>query len=386
MNWGGVLMPDETEPQFPPSNNGPQTPKRKSRLTSDVVDGMDLGGGGAIKPAAADTSAGSSCHPAPVGGGQRDSRRNTADPSPSLSPPASSPPESSSRAQHQISPREISIPPAAIVGVIVVVVVGILGFAFFGMVAGGNRPASDQPSGLTQIFGQQQTLTAKQIFDNSKSSVVTLAVETLKPVLVKAQGGVSIGVQEKGGIGSGFFVQPDIVATNCHVVGKPKDLELLKGGLAKITAKPGLHPIQQILWKDSDRDLALVYVPGTDAKPLPLGDCTKLQVGDSIYAIGSPIGMEGTITPGIISHETWRTFNNANWLQHSAPIDHGNSGGPLLNSHGEVIGINTLKIGEGAIFFAVPAFEIQKALDNPQVKEKLAIIQKQQRGGFYVDK
>src|SRR5215471_1582399 len=71
VNWGGVLMPDETEPQFPPSNNGPQTPKRKSRLTSEVVDGMDLGGGGAVKPAASDSSAGSACDPAPVGGGPR---------------------------------------------------------------------------------------------------------------------------------------------------------------------------------------------------------------------------------------------------------------------------------------------------------------------------
>src|SRR5262249_23497940 len=157
-------MPDETEPQFPPSNNGPQTPKRKSRLTSDVVDGMDLGGGGAIKPAPADSSASSCCDPAPLGGGQRDSRRNTADPSPSLSPPASSPPESSSRAQHQISPREISIPPAAIVGVIVVVVVGILGFAFFGMVSDGNWTASDKYYGLTQIFGRHIKPIATQVF------------------------------------------------------------------------------------------------------------------------------------------------------------------------------------------------------------------------------
>ncbi len=136
-----------------------------------------------------------------------------------------------------------------------------------------------------------------------------------------------------GGIGSGFIVSQDgLIITNSHVIKEAGDVVsvLLNDGRAVIADVVGFDP-QGI-------DLAAVKIRGASNLPtLKLANLNSLQVGQSVYAIGSPHGIHNTYTTGIIS----QIYPRRKLVQHSAPINPGNSGGPLLNSRGEVIGVNT---------------------------------------------
>jgi serine/threonine protein kinase/S1-C subfamily serine protease len=178
--------------------------------------------------------------------------------------------------------------------------------------------------------------------------------------------------------GTGFFVRPDIVATNCHVACPANAGEAgFAGGTAQVFDKKGKMLISdKPLIIDQLNDVALLYVPGTDAKPLPMQtDYSKLAIGQRVFALGSPEFMDASITQGIISADKLRDEppnHLANvFLQHSAKIDHGNSGGPLIDTNGQVIGINQGMMGNGAVNLAVVARCIEVLLDKPSVQEKM---------------
>lgn len=193
-------------------------------------------------------------------------------------------------------------------------------------------------------------------------------------------------------IGSGFFIRPDIVATNWHVVSRPSiGTAGFAGGLAQITDQPAKYTItDKPIASDKEHDLALLYVPGTNAKALDMQlDYGALKVGEPVYALGSPKGLAGSLSEGLISSDKLRGSNPTDpdspklYLQHSAKIDHGNSGGPLVDARGRVIGINTAGLGNGAINLAVVTRFVDELLKKPEVQAKIEEFQKKSQSDLH---
>jgi S1-C subfamily serine protease len=159
------------------------------------------------------------------------------------------------------------------------------------------------------------------------------------------------------GAGSGFVIDPrGYILTNHHVVEGARTVSVRFSGGASRDA--------QVIGTDRGNDLALLKVDLPPGVPVaPLGDSDLVGVGDTAIAIGSPFGLDQTVTQGIISavHRTWAPGNGRarrNLLQTQAPINPGNSGGPLLNTQGEVIGVTSMiespVRGNVGIGFAIP--------------------------------
>jgi putative serine protease PepD len=181
------------------------------------------------------------------------------------------------------------------------------------------------PSTETANVRSGSTLTVNEIYRRSKQGVVDITVS----------GG---GSEAEG---SGFVVDKrgDIV-TNQHVVSG--------GGSIQVEFSDGRKAPARLVGQDSSSDIAVirVSVSSSELHPLRLGDSSKVQVGDGVVAIGSPFGLAGTATTGIVS-ATDRSIKAPNnytitgAIQTDAPINRGNSGGPLLDAHGNVIGVNS---------------------------------------------
>ncbi len=152
-------------------------------------------------------------------------------------------------------------------------------------------------------------------------------------------------------LGSGFIIDEDgYIVTNNHVIEDADDIKVKLANGEEFDAK--------VIGRDSKTDLALIKIPKSkDLKPLPWGDSKKMQVGEWVVAIGSPFGLEQTVTAGIVSAKG-RTIGSGpydDFIQTDASINQGNSGGPLINLKGEVVGINTAIIAGGqGIGFAIP--------------------------------
>ena len=160
-----------------------------------------------------------------------------------------------------------------------------------------------------------------------------------------------VSVTDPGvGLGSGVIVRADgIIITNAHVVGTASRVEV---GLADGRQIPG-----QVLGRDPTVDVAIVRVQLTGLPTAPLGNSDKLEVGQTAIAIGNPIGLDRTVTTGIISaiNRSPRGFELGGLIQTDAAINPGNSGGPLLDSQGRVIGINSAILqGTTGLGFAIP--------------------------------
>ena len=148
-------------------------------------------------------------------------------------------------------------------------------------------------------------------------------------------------------IGSGFVIDEGVVVTNFHVV------ENSKGGIVKIIGDQKKYRISGIIEIDKKNDLAILSVSGLIAPKVKIGDYSKVGIGDNIYAVGNPRGLEGTFSQGIVSGI--RDFEGEKLLQITAPISPGSSGGPILNSNGEVIGVAVATIQNGQnLNFAIP--------------------------------
>ncbi len=165
------------------------------------------------------------------------------------------------------------------------------------------------------------------------------------------------GTEDLGGVGSGFIVDSDgYILTNSHVIANGNAKEI------KVLFENGDQVNGRVLWFDPALDLAIVKVDITGLPAMELGDSDQLKVGELAIAIGNPLGLDfqRTVTSGIISGLNRSIAVDQNTvledlIQTDASINRGNSGGPLLNSNGEVIGINTAKTqaGEG-LGFAIP--------------------------------
>ena len=176
------------------------------------------------------------------------------------------------------------------------------------------------------------------------------------------------GVREAQGIGSGFLINAEgQILTNNHVVSGSNNVEVTLPDQTRYKA--------EILMKDSHNDLAVIRIvdpKGKKLKFLNLGDSDGLQVGQKVLAIGNPFGLSGTLTTGIVS-SLGRTIHGENqdldgMVQTDASINSGNSGGPLLDSQGNVIGINTAIYGPNGgsvgIGFAIPINRAKAVLND----------------------
>lgn len=181
------------------------------------------------------------------------------------------------------------------------------------------------------------------------SKVVVNVSQLLRPAVVnlRAKRGA------RGGAGSGmFFTSEGLILTNHHVIGASKSL--------RVRMLDGEEAVGKVVGSDPWTDLAVVKVDRADVPHVKLGDSRSLQVGQLVVAIGSPYGFDSTVTAGVISAlgRSLRSVSGhlvENVIQTDAALNPGNSGGPLVDSFGNVIGVNTaiIQMAQG-ICFAIP--------------------------------
>jgi S1-C subfamily serine protease len=164
-------------------------------------------------------------------------------------------------------------------------------------------------------------------------------------------------------LGSGFIVSPDgEIVTNYHVIKEAKS------AIVRL-ANGAFFPVNGVLASDADKDLAIIKVGGKNLPFLTLGDVDKLHIGDHVVAIGSPLGLEGTVSDGIVS--ALRAGYHEKWIQTTAPVSHGNSGGPLLDMNNNVVGVITWGFQEGQnLNFAAPCSEVKALLAKAHEQAK----------------
>ena len=163
------------------------------------------------------------------------------------------------------------------------------------------------------------------------------------------------------GVGSGFIISPDgYVLTNAHVVEGADEVYVTLTDKREFKAK--------IIGSDKRSDVAVVKIEGSNLPRLTFGDSNKLRVGEWVIAIGSPFGLENTVTAGIISAKARDTGDYLPLIQTDVAVNPGNSGGPLINLRGEVIGINSQIYsrsgGYMGISFAVPIDEAMRVSEQ----------------------
>ncbi len=173
--------------------------------------------------------------------------------------------------------------------------------------------------------------------------------------------------QFQHGIGSGVIISPDgYIITNNHVVADATDIKVTLGDRRILSAK--------LIGTDPLTDLAVIKIEGSNFPNVPLGDSSQLRPGQTVLAFGNPFGFRFTVTRGIVSAlNRPNPYNDdprkpGQYIQTDAAINQGNSGGPLVNARGEVIGINTFLISPSGSFagmgFAIPTQIVQPTVDS----------------------
>jgi S1-C subfamily serine protease len=196
------------------------------------------------------------------------------------------------------------------------------------------------------------TETGDELLDAYSRAVVG-AIELVGPAVVKLDVTTRVRGRRRDGSGSGLVFAPDgLVLTNCHVV---EDADSIRVRFADGAVLDGT-----VLGSDADTDVAVIRAAGGGLPWRPLGDSSALRPGQVVIALGSPYGFQHTVTAGVISalgrslrSRSGRLIENL--IQTDAALNPGNSGGPLVTSRGEIVGVNTAAIlGVQGISFSIP--------------------------------
>jgi len=195
---------------------------------------------------------------------------------------------------------------------------------------------------------------------NLKKTMIEKAVDKVSEAVVK--------VSSPGGTGSGFFINEDgFLITNYHVIEKETRIEVTVFRKAKNGFETTKYKKVKIVAINPFFDLALLKVEDVGDRKLPfvyLGDISRIKTGEEVFAIGNPMGLERTVTNGVVSTKN-RAFEGLLYIQTNADINPGNSGGPLFNLAGEVIGVTNMGyIFLGGLGFAIPVNYVKHFIEN----------------------
>ena len=254
---------------------------------------------------------------------------------------------------------------AAVVAAVVGAFAGLAGYAV------GRAVDSNAQASVTDTVGTTPLAPAVPAAPMVEGSIGAIAASTLPSVVsILAEG------SDESGSGSGFVIRPNgYILTNNHVV----DLAGT-GGKLTVVFSDGERAEGTVVGTNPSYDLAVVKVDRRGLPTVPLGDSSQVRVGDVAIAIGAPLGLDGTVTSGIVSAldrpviagDSQEDASYINAIQTDAAINPGNSGGPLLNSAGSVIGVNsaiaTLAIGGEAgsigLGFSIPSNSAKRIADE----------------------
>ena len=243
---------------------------------------------------------------------------------------------------------------------IIAVLAGSLG-GFLGVNAAGG-----------DLFNRAQLVSSTSTIQRAPDSVAGIAQRVLPSVVSISTRSIS-----GAGTGSGFVIDSSgYILTNNHVISKAAQT----GGSIQVSLSDGTFYSAKVIGRDVSYDLAVLKITAPGLKALQFGDSDAIAVGDLVIAIGSPLGLTGTVTTGIISAknravtagETNSESSFINALQTDAAINPGNSGGPLVDATGAVIGVNsaiaslgtTSQLGSIGLGFAIPINQARKTADQ----------------------
>lgn len=220
--------------------------------------------------------------------------------------------------------------------------------------------ARTRPLQTVVILGFVVTfLVSRSAAQESVADVVKRSSEAVVLIVISDSAG------QETALGSGFLVSADgEIVTNYHVI-KEAHSAIVK------LSNGAFFPVRGVMASDAEKDLAIIRVNGKNLPFLTLGDIDKLHVGDHVVAIGSPLGFEGTVSDGVVS--ALRDVDSKKMIQTTAPVSHGNSGGPLLDMSDHVVGVITLGANPGLaqnLNFAVPCSEVQALLITARLQAK----------------
>ena len=234
----------------------------------------------------------------------------------------------------------IAISRNTLVAIAVVAVIALAGIGAWTMRGGSSPAEGGTPPPATSASKLEASAPAGDpLPDLPKASLMSLAIEpaSLLPTeeIVTRSVPAVVTVETPDGTGTGFFIATDTLLTNSHVVG-PRNAVTLRGS-------QGYNRIARVERNSPAIDLAVlkVDIAEHDQIVLPLGSPLDVKIGSEVIAIGSPMGLQNTVTRGIVS--AMRDVRGVKLIQTDAAINPGNSGGPLLDRYGRVIGVNTLK-------------------------------------------
>jgi S1-C subfamily serine protease len=220
------------------------------------------------------------------------------------------------------------------------------------------------PAGLPAAAREPAPVNDQALLDAYSNAVIDVT-ERVGPAVVRVETGPKVrNARERGGLGSGIVISPDgLVLTNSHVVGPSKEIRLRD--------VEGFVTDAHVLGVDPDTDLALLRADGArELRYAALGNSKQLRRGQLVVAIGNPLGFESTVTAGVVS-ALGRSIRSVSGriiedvIQTDAALNPGNSGGALVSSNAEVIGINTAIIqGAQGICFAVASNTAQFVLSE----------------------
>lgn len=189
---------------------------------------------------------------------------------------------------------------------------------------------------------------------------------------VKAVGEAVVLVRSPVGLGSGFVVHPEgYVVTNDHVIAGSNELIVVVYRQASDGLRKDEYKKIRVVATSSLLDLALLKIEPKEPEvfvTVPLGDSSALAQGETVFAVGNPMGLERTLSEGIVGVRS-RLLDGQTYVQITTPISPGNSGGPLFNLRGEVVGVNSLKIvtmGAEGLGFSIPSNRVKAFIDDQE--------------------